>query len=285
MAFTPMVSTRGEALPYGLGWFTQTYRGTRLIWHYGFWNCNSSLIVKVPDRNVTFIAMANTDNLSRPTDLGTGDVTTSPVGLAFLKTFVFPEVFGELPEIDWQAPNQTLKEQWTHITDEPRAELFKKELIMQMRINASVGRGADSARILKLYRELYGKGLPPDLASKTARAEIVHVTDNADMTVEFSLEKTQSVRVFAIGEGQGTEMFDYGWIENATTGKRVWEMKQPETKHAGGASKNRIIDVLVPLEIGKYRLRYKRGSRNAPLEQSKSVINRRPSLPLPSKKG
>ena len=33
LAFTPMVSTKGEQLPYGLGWFTQNYKGTRLIWH------------------------------------------------------------------------------------------------------------------------------------------------------------------------------------------------------------------------------------------------------------
>src|ERR1044071_7064769 len=87
LAFTPAVSTKGETLPYGLGWFTQNYKGTRLIWHYGYWTCNSSLILKVPDRNITFTIMANTDNLSRPTDLGAGDVTTSPVGLEFLKIF------------------------------------------------------------------------------------------------------------------------------------------------------------------------------------------------------
>lgn len=32
-------------------------------------------------------------------------------------------------------------------------------------------------------------------------------------------------------------MFDYGWIEDEKTGKRVWEIKQPETKPAGGAPK------------------------------------------------
>ena len=70
LAFTPAVSTNGEALPYGLGWFTQNYKGTKMLWHYGYWTANSSFILKIPDRNITFIAMANTDNLSRPTDLG-----------------------------------------------------------------------------------------------------------------------------------------------------------------------------------------------------------------------
>ena len=49
--------------------------------------------------------MANSDNLSRPTDLGSGDALSSPVGMAFLKTFIFPEKFGEsIPEINWNAP-------------------------------------------------------------------------------------------------------------------------------------------------------------------------------------
>ncbi len=258
LAFTPMVSTKGENLPYGLGWFTQNYKGTRLIWHYGFWNCNSSLILKVPDRNITFIAMANTDNLSRSTDLGAGDVTSSPVGLAFLKTFIFPEMFGgPLPEINWQASVEELKQQLKRAEDKPYADLVKKELLNQSRFNASVGRQGDSSRLFKAYSELYARGLPGDLASKKAIAEIVRVPDNADQTAEFTLPQEQSVRVFAIGEGGVGEMFDYGWIENADTGKRVWEMKQPETKPAGGAPKNRLIDTSVTLAAGRYKLRYK----------------------------
>lgn len=258
LAFTPMVSTNGENLPYGLGWFTQNYKGTRLIWHYGYWVCNSSLILKVPERNITFIAMANTDNLSRPTDLGAGDVTSSPVGLAFLKKFIFPEKFGgALPEITWQAPADELKEMLRRSADKPYADLIKKELLVQSRINASVGRSGDSPRLFKAYGELYTKRLPEDLVSKKSIAEIVRVSDNADQTVEFTLPHEQSIRVFAIGEGQGGEMFDFGWIESVETGKRVWEMKQPETKHAGGAPKNRLVDLAVTLPAGRYKLRFK----------------------------
>ena len=258
LAFTPMVSTKGENLPYGLGWFTQNYKGTRLIWHYGYWTCNSSLILKVPDRNITFIAMANTDNLSRSTDLGAGDVTSSPVGLAFLKTFIFPEIFGgPLPEINWQAPVEELKQQLKAAEGKPYADLVRKEVMNQSRFNASVGRPADSSQMYKAYSALYGWSLPGELASKKPIAEIVRVQDNADQNAEFTLSHEQSVRVFAVGEGQTGEMFDYGWIEDEKTGKRVWEMKQPETKPAGGAPKNRMIDVSVMLPAGKYRLRYK----------------------------
>lgn len=258
LAFTPTVSTKGEQLPYGLGWFTQVYKGTRLIWHYGYWTANSSLILKVPDRNITFIAMANTDNLSRPTDLGAGDVTSSPVGLAFLKTFIFPEIFKEAPpEIDWKAPADRLHSELKATARKPYADLYVKELLVHARMFSSVGQATDAARLFKVYGQLYSKALPEDLSSKSPLAEITRVPDDADKTVEFALSEARSVRIFAMGEGQGGEMFDYGWIESADTGKAVWEMKLGETAHAGGAGKNRKVDVVVELPAGKYRLRYK----------------------------
>src|SRR5687767_6054315 len=139
LAFTPTVSTKGEALPYGLGWFTTNYQGTKLIWHYGYWTANSSFILKVPERNMTFIVMANSDNLSRPTDLGSGDALSSPVGMAFLKTFILPEKFGEmLPELSWNAPVSELKNQLKLVAGKPYADLYSKELVTMFRINHSV---------------------------------------------------------------------------------------------------------------------------------------------------
>jgi len=257
LAFTPMVSTKGEALPYGLGWFTQNYKGAKLIWHYGYWTCNSSLILKVPDRNITFIAMADTDNLSRSTDLGAGDVTSSSVGLAFLKEFILQDVFGAPPPlINWRGSAEELKQQLKSAEDKPWADLVKKEVLNESRFNASVGRAADSTQMFKAYVDLYSKGLPEDLASRKPLAEIIRVNDNADRTATFSLVAEQNVRVFAMGEGQAGEMFDFGWIEDAT-GKRVWEMKFLATKPAGGVPKNRSIDANVTLAPGQYKLRYK----------------------------
>ena len=38
LAWTNTVSTTGQTLPYGLGWFIQREHGVRLIWHYGQWS-------------------------------------------------------------------------------------------------------------------------------------------------------------------------------------------------------------------------------------------------------
>ncbi len=264
LAFTPTVSTKGESLPYGLGWFTQDYKGTKLLWHYGYWTGNSSFILKVPEQNTTFIIMANSDNLSRPTDLGSGNALSSPVGMAFLKTFVFPEKFGEsLPEISWNAPPAELKNQLNAIAAKPYADLYRTDLVTKFRIYQSVGRATETAQLTKVYGELYSQPMPDDLLKLPVIAQIVQVLDNEDKSVAFSLAGNQDVRIFAIGEGQPGEMFDYAWIENVDNGSRVWEMKEPGTTHAGGAGKNRKVDVVINLPAGNYKLRYKSDDSHA----------------------
>jgi CubicO group peptidase (beta-lactamase class C family) len=264
LAFTPTRSTKGEELPYGLGWFTTNYKGTKLLWHYGYWTGNSSFILKVPERNLTFIIMANSDNLSRPTDLGAGDALSSPVGMAFLKTFIFPEKFGESPpEISWNSPASDLKNQLKVIAEKPYADLYRKDLVSKVRIYQSVGRATEATQLTRLYGELFSKPLPEDLTALPVIAQIVQVVDKEDKTMAFSLKSSQEVRIFAIGEGQANEMFDYGWIENADTGAQVWRMEASRTTHAGGAGKNRKVDLVITLPAGNYKLRYKSDDSHA----------------------
>jgi hypothetical protein len=94
-------------------------------------------------------------------------------------------------------------------------------------------------------------------------AQIVQVLDNEDKSCAFSLASSQDVRIFAIGEGQAGEMFDYGWIEDVDKGSRVWEMQEAKTAHAGGAGKNRKVDVVITLPAGNYKLRYKSDDSHA----------------------
>jgi CubicO group peptidase (beta-lactamase class C family) len=88
-AWTPAVSRGGGTLPHGLGWFVQQYRGERVVWHFGDWPGSfSSLIVKVPGRNLTLILLANSDGLSEPFPLASGDVTASTFAALFLRLFL-----------------------------------------------------------------------------------------------------------------------------------------------------------------------------------------------------
>jgi hypothetical protein len=73
----------------------------------------------------------------------------------------------------------------------------------------------------------------------------------------FTLDKSMKVRVYAIGEGRDGDMFDYGWIEDARSGRRVWEMEYRDTEHAGGDNKNRRFDDVVGLDKGSYLAFYR----------------------------
>jgi len=98
---------------------------------------------------------------------------------------------------------------------------------------------------------------------KSIIAQIVRVEDNANRSVQFSLERTSRVRIYAIGEGQKGEMYDYGWIEDARTGTVVWEMTYGMTFHAGGGRKNRMLNSTIVLEKGNYVLRFKTDDSHA----------------------
>lgn len=88
LAFTPTKAPDGHDFPYGLGWFSTMYKGERVIWHYGYWTANSSLIVKLPSRGLSFVLLANTDGLSSPFPLGSGQLERSDFARLFLDTFL-----------------------------------------------------------------------------------------------------------------------------------------------------------------------------------------------------
>jgi hypothetical protein len=88
-------------------------------------------------------------------------------------------------------------------------------------------------------------------------AQLVGLGNDVDRSEKFSLDRTTRVRVYAIGEGQNREMYDYGWIEDARTHSVVWEMTYSMTMHAGGGRKNRMVNTMIILDKGEYLLRFK----------------------------
>lgn len=89
MMFEAAKSTSGATLPYAIGWFSQNIRGINVQWAYGYWIGNSSLIIRVPSKQRTFVALANSDGLSAKFDLGSGDLLSSSVAREFLEAFAF----------------------------------------------------------------------------------------------------------------------------------------------------------------------------------------------------
>lgn len=81
-------SLDATAAPTSLGWFVQTFAGQRVAWHFGqVPNAYSSLIIRLPDRKLTLILLANSDGLTAPYQLHHGDVTRSVFANVFLRLF------------------------------------------------------------------------------------------------------------------------------------------------------------------------------------------------------
>jgi hypothetical protein len=93
--------------------------------------------------------------------------------------------------------------------------------------------------------------------SGTVLAALVEMRDDERAHAPFRLERETTLRVYALGEGVNGDMVDYGWIEDAGTGRVVWEMTYDATEPAGGARKNRVYEGTVKLPAGSYVLHYR----------------------------
>ena len=88
-------------------------------------------------------------------------------------------------------------------------------------------------------------------------ALLTGIRDDENRSQKFSLDQETKIHVYAIGEGSFGEMHDFGWIENAETGRAVWEMTYNTSEHAGGGDKNRLFNGTIVLPAGEYVLRYR----------------------------
>ncbi|MFQ5864603.1 MAG: hypothetical protein ACE5IW_05170 [bacterium] len=91
-----------------------------------------------------------------------------------------------------------------------------------------------------------------ELPAENVIVKFTRLGDDEFKSKGFTLKKPMDLRIYAIGEGKRKEMFDYGWIVDAKSHKRVWEMEYYNTEHAGGGEKNRLFDDVVHFDKGSY---------------------------------
>jgi CubicO group peptidase (beta-lactamase class C family) len=154
LAWTPARANDGTVLPYGLGWFIQEVDGTKLVWHYGQWPIFSGLIMKVPERRLALILLANSAGMSAPFPLAeTGDLLTSPFALAFMRTFVHRDADGRvLAAPAWRLDSASFSGQLAQLEAEGRGYDYRRE--------------SDAHGAILSY-----------VASRVARVRRVHVVD------------------------------------------------------------------------------------------------------------
>ena len=112
IAWTPFTSNAGQPLPHGLGWFAQNYHGLKLIWHYGHWGTGfSATYLKVPEKNLSLILLANSEALSDPF-YRTGGIETNPLACTFLRLFVFEDLRNRtLDDPRWSSDSGTFSKE------------------------------------------------------------------------------------------------------------------------------------------------------------------------------
>jgi len=85
---TPMQSNKDETIPYGLGWYVQNHQGHKLIWHSGWWeNAYSALYLKIPEQELSFIVLANSEGVWWDNPLDRAEVQRSEFAQAFISAF------------------------------------------------------------------------------------------------------------------------------------------------------------------------------------------------------
>lgn len=86
--WTPPLDANGEPAAYADGWWVQEWRGNKLAWHSGWWpDAYAGLLLKVPDKNLSLVALGNTDGLNWANRLHVAEVEKNPLAFKFLQLF------------------------------------------------------------------------------------------------------------------------------------------------------------------------------------------------------
>ncbi len=86
--WTPAIDPDGREASYAYGWWTQRWRGQRLVWHGGWWpEAYAGLLLKVPEKKLTLVLQGNTDGLHWGNRVQVAEVEKSPLALKFLERF------------------------------------------------------------------------------------------------------------------------------------------------------------------------------------------------------
>jgi hypothetical protein len=91
---------------------------------------------------------------------------------------------------------------------------------------------------------------------KDAIVTIAKPDHSANIKKGFSLSAETMLKIYAIGELERDETFDYAWIYDVDKHKRVWVMDYSNSDYAGGAKKNRVSEEELKLPAGNYLVSY-----------------------------
>jgi len=97
---------------------------------------------------------------------------------------------------------------------------------------------------------------------KAIIASLIKIENNEHRWKLFKLDNPARIKIVALGEGDKSQMYDYGWIENKE-GKIIWLMEYADTEYAGGAQKNRLSNNTIELDTGEYTVHFETDDSHA----------------------
>lgn len=155
---TPVKNRAGFEMPYAFGWFSENYAGLKFDWAYGLGDSYSALIVRVPEKRLTFIALSNSSMTTGSIRLGYGGLLQSPFAVSFIKHFILNEKI-KSHNIDYDSDIQSIKAVFEKIGNDDRDSVYWRELFAQAlirryietRFNEDAGK---SKKLLELLNEL-----------------------------------------------------------------------------------------------------------------------------------
>jgi hypothetical protein len=96
-----------------------------------------------------------------------------------------------------------------------------------------------------------------------AIAALQQVGNNQSLAKEFEMSQRAHVLIVAAGEGNLSELFDYGWVDLEGGRDPFWKMEAKQARYARGAFKNRLQVSIMTMKAGKYKLHYRSNSKHA----------------------
>ena len=86
--WNPKAGSDGLPEPYGLGWWVEDIDGRKVVWHGGWWpDAYAGMMVIVPDEELVFVALGNSEGLHWGNPLNEENISASPLVTQFLDQF------------------------------------------------------------------------------------------------------------------------------------------------------------------------------------------------------
>lgn len=142
--------------------------------------------------------------------------------------------------------------------------------------------GADHSSLLRHWREQVGNygleiylpdGQPSEVSTfeaplrwKNIVVALSAAADNGHWTQAIHVRKPITLHIYAEGEGSGRTLHDHGWIIDARSRVRVWEMSMDKSQYAGGSRKNRRQVETIQLPAGDYEASFITDDTHSPAD-------------------